>query len=154
MNQVKLFKWSTFFLLALNITMVIFFFFTKPNAPRNESHKPIHEILNLSDPQEKQFFELVKKHQDRMQEIGKRQNKIVTQYLLASGNDSNNTSNSLLSEAQVFETQKIEATRLHFIEVRGILNEDQLPNFQKFMRGAIHNILGENKNNRPRPKDL
>ena len=122
--------------------------------PRNEHHHPIHKILELSDQQEKLFLELVKKHQSKMEKIGQRQSKIVSQYLLATGEKSDSISNVLLNENQQLETQKIEATRLHFKEVRSILNENQMPNFHKFKKGAIHNILGGGKKNRPRPMDL
>lgn len=160
MNQLKFYKYSTLGLLLLNIAMIAFFVLTKPKRPPHHKKgmgtpEKIIDVLNLDEEQRTVFLESAKEHGNKVEEINQQQKSILKPYF-NSLIDSNNVSNldSLLTQYQNLERNKIELTYRHFQEVKTTLKKEQQANFEPFMKKVLEGILPENKKNPPSPKDF
>ena len=76
MKQVKFYKYTTIFLMILNLLMVAFFLITKPKKGHVNKKNAI-EILNLDKTQHEAFLEYVDKHKGLMQGFDKEQKQLL-----------------------------------------------------------------------------
>ena len=159
MKNIQFYKYATIGLLVLNLSMIAFFFFTKPkplhSKNRQDLSKTTIDILNLDQQQNTKFLQSAKEHQQQMKRIDSQQIKLLEPYftnLLDSKNDVN--SDTLLQQIQQLERNKIELTYQHFEEVKLMLNEEQKDDFELFITHALQMILSQKKKYHPPPKEF
>lgn len=147
MEQVKFFKYATFFLVALNISMVAFFFITKPKGiPPRHGNRNALEILELDKTQKATFLQYAEAHKALMKDLNKEQKVLLKTYFQTLVEDKNlEVTDSLLAEVQALEKQKIESTYEHLTDVKSILNKEQQSHFQEFIDRVYEMILAESK---------
>ena len=159
MNQVKFYKYIILGLVGLNIVVLAFFLLTK-SRPRHQPppknfQAEVVKIFGLDNQQASVFKELADGHKQRMKEIDKQQEKLLLRYFESLTNDSESTDKeSLLNQFQQLEREKIEVTYRHFEEIKKLLNKDQLPEFEEFMKSVTNKLLSSEKKNHSPPKDF
>jgi len=82
MSQSTFYKYVSIALLILNIGMLSFFFFTKPQGPhpgRLHNQNP-HDLLKLNQNQEDRFAALANEHIDLMKSYNDNQREILKSY--------------------------------------------------------------------------
>ena len=156
MQKLQFYKYSTWALLLLNLTMIAFFFITKPNPPhgKNFTEEAI-KILKLDEQQQTVFLKSAEKHGQQTGTISNRQSELLKPYFnsLITPNEAADL-DSLLNQVQHLEREKIEITYLHFQEVKALLKANQKADFETFMQKIQRIILLGGKKNPPPPKDF
>lgn len=148
MEQVKFYKYATITLVVLNIAMVAFFFLTKPKGKPHNGRKVV-EMLQLDEAQNDTFLKYVDTHKALMKGFNEKQKALLKTYFQTLTDTTNlAVTDSLLTEVQRLERQKIESTYEHLKDVRNILNEEQTPYFQEFMNKVYSRILSKDKKNK------
>lgn len=159
MVRVKFYQYAIWCLIGFNIAILIFFLIFRPQ-PRH-SNPPVNfrseviEMLELNKEQTAQLHSLADSHTRQMTELSDQQYRLLSPYfasLITSAENSDKQ--SLVLEYQRIEQEKIELTYHHFKEIRELLNEDQLPYFEEFVRRSIDRILLDRKKGPPPPKDF
>ncbi|MFK7950735.1 MAG: hypothetical protein AB8G11_24325 [Saprospiraceae bacterium] len=146
MEQVKFYKYATIFLVILNISMVAFFFLTKPKGIPPRGNKNAIEILKLDKTQKDTFLQYADIHKSLMKGFNKEQKALLKTYFQTLTDTTNIAiTDSLLTEVQALERKKIESTYEHLAEIKIILNEEQEPRYQQFMNRVYRMILAEGK---------
>ncbi len=150
MTKSLLYKYAAIGLLLLNISMIAFFFLTR--------HKPggkgmgfdfrpraIH-MLELDDEQKAAFVKLAEEHRQRIDAINEQQRSLLKP-VFKSLTDTNQTGaiNSITTEIEQLEGTKIAITYQHFQDVKSILREEQLPNYEVFLKEALGILLLDSK---------
>lgn len=144
MEQVKFYKYAMIFLAILNVSMVAFFLITKPKG--KPDNRNVIGILELDKTQKETFFQYAEAHKTLMNDFNKAQKAVLKTYFQTLTDTTNIAiTDSLLTEVQALEREKIESTYEHLKEVKTILNEEQKPHFQKFMNRVYKMILAESK---------
>lgn len=147
MKQIKFYKITTLVLLILNISVLTFFFITKPNpqhGPRgnNPYMKEVVKKLHLDEEQNVKFSESARKHNQKMVEISHAQKKLLKPYFLSISLENKAIDkDSILTEIQKLEVDKINETYLHFEEVKKLLKPEQQKSFEEFLSKAINKIM-------------
>ena len=154
MKQLQFYKYATWGLLILNVSMIAFFFLTAPPRPSGgeRAGKKAIDILRMDEDQNNSFLQYVQQHSNQVDNLDKQQLSLLKLYfknLISSSNKVN--SDSLLNKIQLFERQKIEFTYQHFLDVKSILKPDQQVHFEDFMEHAMDIILKVH-NKPPRPQ--
>lgn len=156
MEQIKFFKYTTIFLAILNISMIAFFFITKPKGkhPHHDGKKGnALEILKLDKTQKETFSEYADAHKALMKDFNEEQKTLLKTYFETLTDTTNIAiTDSLLTKVQVIEKQKIESTYEHLKDIQTILNKEQEPHFQEFMNQVYGRILAESKRNKKNRK--
>jgi hypothetical protein len=154
MSKLKIYQWSTWVLLLLNVAMIALFFLTKPKHPNNEPLRQSAKTeMNLTDQQYNLFKQSARKHQAQIQQLNDEQNRLLQLYF---GNLASNEvvkNDSLLGQLQNIEKQKISITYEHFREIKTLLKPEQYPAYEAFVQRAISRILKLDKKGPPSPKD-
>jgi len=154
MKTVQFYKYATFILLALNITLISFFFITKPKGNMGKPPLRALETLGLDKAQHDLFLASAKRHSTEMEGINEAQKKLLMPYF----NQLTNTkqtinSDSIFREVQQLERRKIEQTYQHFSEIKATLKDEQIDDFEGFMDRILQRILLTQKKSPPPPKD-
>ncbi len=157
MRNEQFFKYTTLFLLLINIGLICFFFFSKPNH-HHKNRRPnflnkAFEILELDDQQKNQFEKLAEQHHQEILKIERTQKQKLAEYFEPLKRD---TAHNLLLQKQnikALESQKIEVTYKHFLEVKKLLRDDQLDNFELFIDEFVQILLLRAKKNKKRAKE-
>ena len=155
MTQLKLYQFAAWGLLVLNLSMVAFFFLTKPAPPdRAEGQQFRNEamnILQLDEQQRTTFSELAATHNKEMNKLKKAQQDLLKPYFDHLLSEAGGVSpDSILLQYQQLEREKLVVTYQHFEDIKGILKEGQKDNFPKFMEEAIRALLRKREDG-PRP---
>ncbi|MEM9821456.1 MAG: hypothetical protein AAF985_10305 [Bacteroidota bacterium] len=144
MSQLNFFKYTTVGLLVLNVSMIAFFFLTKPRPPLNEgsAHHRVVKLLDLDKAQGEKFFQSARNHHDQLPLIEDRQKEALQTYFnsLLSAPDSIDLAPALEKIVQL-ERQKVVLTYQHFEEIRGMLKPEQVPKFESFMGEVLKTLL-------------
>ncbi len=157
MKQLQFYKYAALVLLLLNLSMIAFFFLTKPKPPHQGDgfQKRGPNIMNMDEKQHDLFLQSAKQHGQHMKAINKQQQDLLKPYFYSLIDSTKNTNpNATLNEVQDLERQKIESTYQHFQEVKSILKPEQQADFELFMNDVIERILMETKKNPPPPKEF
>lgn len=136
MEKEKLYKLIIGILLALNLLQLFGFLFApQPQAPQ-EGHfeNEAVKMLNLDAEQKEKFARFAEEHKEKMKNLYDEQTQLSSAYF-------NQTSDSLLNRIAQIETEKISATQQHFSDVKNLLNESQVANFEQFKKKALQSIL-------------
>jgi len=150
MSQLKFYKYSIWALLLLNVGVLAFFFLTKPHPPHHASpnnfQSEVVEILGLNNQQAANFKKLAEDHMHKTRSINEQQEKLLPPYFKSLTDLSKNIDKDrILDEFQQLERKKIEVTYQHFQDIKSILDENQLPQFEGFMNTFIERILTQGK---------
>lgn len=142
MSKFKIYQWSTWVLLLLNVSMIAFFFLTKPNHPNREPlFQSAKTEMNLSDDQYNLFTQSAEKHKAQIEQLNDKQKQVLQLYFGSlTSNDSINN-DSLLVQLQNTEKHKISITYEHFREIKTLLKPEQYPAYDAFVQRAIDRIL-------------
>lgn len=147
----------------MNIGVLSFFLLTKPdrsghhiNHPPNQKPRTdIMDILQLDAKQESTMHRFADYHNEEMKDIQKKQHDLITSYFQSVANDSISEENErTILQIQKLEKEKIEITQQHLLDVKSLLNEDQLIHFKEFVRAVSNLILSKEKKNPRPPKDF
>jgi len=156
MNKLKIYQWATWGLLFLNLAMLCFFMLTKPKHPNNINfNKAVKQEMNLNEEQEKLFLVSADKHKEQMAIISDRQKVLWQSYFTTlSSSDPLIKNDSIISELQNLETQKIAVTTTHFMEIKSFLKPDQYKGFAVFQQRLLERNFKKDKKIPPPPKDF
>lgn len=157
MKQLQFYKYATFALLAINLSIIGFLFFTHGRPPHPGEGENLFmraaEMMKLDPQQNEQFQEFAGAHAQKMRSINERQRDLLRPYFQSLIDPSLAIdSSAVLAEVQKLEAEKVEATYQHFAEVKAMLKPEQQPYFEEFMHQALRMILLE-PNNAPPPRD-
>lgn len=149
MEQIKFYKYCIALLIFLNVSILAFFFFTRPRVPHRGPHsfkKEVVETLKLDAQQENQFHELAENHSEKMQHIRLEQANLLHPYFesIAGGSEAINKE-SMISKYQELEIQKLEVTNEHFKEIKRLLTPNQMPHFKVVINNFIDRVLFDKK---------
>jgi len=152
MKSRQFFKYTTWAMLVLNLGLISLFFFRNLGPPNDLR---AIDTLKLDDEQHKFFLVLAQKHEMIIEDIAAQQKNLLRPYFKQLVNQDLKIDNEeLLMKMQLLESQKITSTYQHFLEIKNILKEDQVADFEGFMdRMLAHILVGNNKNPKP-PKDF
>ncbi|MEM8968959.1 MAG: hypothetical protein AAGE93_21255 [Bacteroidota bacterium] len=121
--------------------------------PRGENFQlQIAEILQLDTQQQTDLAQLAQQHGQQMRAIDREQRTLLRPYFynLIGSTDTVDTV-AILQEVSQLERDKIKVTHQHFQDIKALLTEEQLPNFEKFINRALDILLLDTKG-RPRPR--
>jgi periplasmic protein CpxP/Spy len=158
MNQIKFYKFAIGVLVLLNLSILAFFLFSQPKPPQ---HRPFTDFreeviksLKLEEHQADNFKRLATEHHQKMEKISRQQQQLLIPYFKSlSYDDLKIDKTSILDSVEVLEREKITITQQHLQEIKSSLSAEQIPLFKEFIDRFIENILGNNKNNPPPPKE-
>ena len=142
MSQLKFYKYAAFGLLVLNVSMLAFFFLTRPGPGRGGPQKPAIEHLGLDDAQHEEFLKFAHQHEDKMIIIEDQQKELLQAYFNTLVIASNTLDlPSTLERLTQLEKQKVELTYQHFSEIKAILKPNQIKDFESFMKHILKRLL-------------
>jgi hypothetical protein len=156
MNKLKIYQWATWSLLLLNLSIICFFILTKPKHPNNINfNNAIKQEMNLNEEQEKLFLESANKHREQMAIISDRQQALWQSYFKTlSSSDTLIKNDSIISELQNLEIQKIAVNTTHFTEIKSFLKPAQYKGFSVFQQKLLERNFKKGENMPPPPKDI
>lgn len=141
MKKETVYKITIGVLLALNLLQLIGFLFApKPQRMRVQKghfENEAVQILNLNNEQQKKFINFAEGHRDKMKILYDQQTELASEYF-------HQPNDSLLDLITKIETEKISTTQQHFSDVKSILNQNQISDFEKFKKKALQSILKKN----------
>lgn len=152
MKSTQFYQYATWGLLLLNLILLgILFMGIPPGAVGNRAV----DTLRLDKIQHEAFLTSAKKHEEIMKTLMVKQSALLKPYFQQLTNSNKEISNDPLFVAiNVLEKQKIEATYEHFKEIKNILREDQMPDFEAFIDRMLGRILVEKEKVPPSPKEM
>jgi periplasmic protein CpxP/Spy len=156
MNKLKIYQWATWCLLLLNLAMLCFFMLTKPKHPNNKNfNNAVKQEMNLNEEQVNLFLVSANKHIEQMAIISDRQQVLWQSYFkMLSSSGTLIKNDSIISELQNLETQKIAVTTTHFKEIKSFLMPAQYKGFSVFQQRLLERNFKKDKNMPPPPKDF
>ena len=154
MKTTQLYKYTTWFLLAVNIGMLLFLFFTMRPPPNREEGLAEHmkQTLNLTSEQMPIFTSSTEKYKQHVNMVSTQQKQILRAYFLTLV-DVPADKEALLLQLQQLEKQKIQNSYQHLQEIKNILSPDQIPDYKQFMAEALEIMLSDKKKPNLPPKD-
>ncbi|GAA5221261.1 hypothetical protein [Membranihabitans marinus] len=155
MNKNNIFKYSTIFLLLLNLALIGFIIFSKPKPPRlrdDNFKERIVSILKLDEDQNKEFSNLAMTHNQEINAINSEQQKLAHDYFNSVIKESDGEDSAeILKQLAQLENKKLTVTADHFHDVKNILRSDQLDQYPAFVDQVLGVLLmGNNKGPKPR----
>ena len=164
MKEIKFYKYAVLLLVLINLSIVGFLFFTRPEfhqRPPKHEHKArfknvAMDMLALDQQQRMQFELSAKTHHHKMDSLSNLQRKLLKPYFQSLANVPVKSSNkkSALNEIQRLEGEKIDVTYAHFQEVKSFLKDGQEEGYNRFVDEAVKILLFEPKKKPPPPKDF
>ncbi|WP_445748526.1 hypothetical protein [Polaribacter sp.] len=156
MNKLKIYQWATWSMLLLNISMLCFFMLTKQKHPNHKNfNNAVKQEMDLNEEQEKLFLVSAAKHSEQLAIISDKQQALWQSYFKTlSSSDTLIQNDSIISELQNLETQKIVVTTKHFKEIKSFLIPAQYKGFSVFQQRLLERNFKKDKNIPPPPKDF
>ncbi|MBT8229192.1 MAG: hypothetical protein KJO50_02965 [Bacteroidia bacterium] len=156
MKQLQFYKYAALGLLILNLSMITFFFLTKPKKPLHPGPggpEKAGDILKLDDQQTERFLKFAERHSRQIDIVDMQQRKLMKPYfksiITGEGTEIND---NRIEQALQLERKKIESTYSHFGDIKTLLKSEQQTNFEKFIDHALGKILKEQRKPPPPPK--
>lgn len=141
MTKLSLYKYAVALLVVINAGVLAFFLMRKP-PPRAGGRANPFEQLHLSPEQHEEAQDLARQHHEALKQLLHEEAattaayfSIVIEQPLAPASD------SLKAVIGQLQEQKIELTHAHFVELRGLLSEDQQALFPAFLDQSLGRIL-------------
>lgn len=155
MKQFQFYKYGMWCLLVLNLSLVAFFFLTKPKhpAPPNNGKKRAASILKLDKQQQDIFSDYADQHIRQVKGIEHQQRDLLKSYFnTLIDATANIDSDSLIIQIIQLEQEKIETTYQHFQDVKTILKQEQQEYFEAFINHVLRIFSNERNNPPPSPR--
>lgn len=158
MTTHKIFKIGLIIMVLINAALILFLFQRPQHHPsRAQRQSPllekISEKLNLTAKQKSQYIELAEQHRESIRRIEREQRKALKAYFdqLRSPDTSRD---SLQGSDKVldFERQKLNLTYSHFQDLKELLDEKQIAQFDLIIDDIIRVLLVEDKKMPPPPR--
>ena len=131
-------------LILVNFLIIIPLFIHNKNAPEHSNEQQ----LNLNQEQILSFKIFADEHHEEILALNKKQEKLIPSYFATLFEQSSASNrDSLATEIQSIESQKLKVTYEHFEDIKSILNPEQEKDFPEFVEGSLLRIMG--KNHRP-----
>ncbi len=152
MRPLQFYKYTTWGLLALNLLALGFFILNRP--PAHGGMRAI-DALKLDEKQHREFLISAKKHEGLINEVQLQQKELLRTYFnqLVTSTTERDRTNSLMMYEEL-ESQKIKVTYQHFKEIKDLLRQDQLADFESFITRMLKRILINSQRNDHPPKDF
>ncbi|MEL7146808.1 MAG: hypothetical protein AAFO69_10600 [Bacteroidota bacterium] len=145
----KIYKIGFFVLLAANIALIVFFTSTKPKHARpaqTDLKQEVASELGFSDDQRQAFKNLAKIHHQQMKDLKDKERELIKQYFAQLYSEQAEIpSSAMMDDIRFFQGEKVKVTYEHFIELKAICNEEQLPKFQQLMDKMTNVLLNEKR---------
>ncbi len=152
MGQLKFYKYAAGILLLLNVSMLVFFFLTRPphhgrGPMAGEKFKGrALKLLNLEATQYDHFLSYAEAHNQSIEAIKAEQQVLLKPYFESIADTAKVVDKgAVLAKVEALERQKVEKTYEHFTEVKNMLNTEQKANFPQFMNSALEKVLFKTK---------
>lgn len=156
MSESKFYKYATFGLILINLVILsVFFVGLKPlshGGPNRHLGKNPHDLLQLSESQKSEFYILAEAHIEKVKDIDREQKRALEKYFKQLTLQSQANEDSILTEVNKLESQKIRSTYEHLEEVKALLKDDQSIHFEKFIQHVLADVLGSRQERRPPPR--
>ena len=139
--------------------VLIGFMVARPKMPPRGNSQDLKQIiskkLNLDKEQQETYFELAKIHYELIAQIGQKQKPLIRDYFSALKHDEQNldVQDSLLSQINQFDRDKLVLTYTHFEDLKKVCNPEQLLVFEGIMDEIIQVLVGGQKKIPPPPRD-
>ncbi|MEM7512300.1 MAG: hypothetical protein AAF388_15300 [Bacteroidota bacterium] len=162
MKPLTFFKYTTIGLILLNIVVLGFFLMResqdvppRPPRPRTDFQLDAISMLRLSNEQESVFSNLAEEHETQIRKLNREQETLIIP-LFESITDPSIELDTLmvLEQFDQIQRQKLVLTRNHLLEIKDLLNEDQLPDFEIFVDRVMERTISKRKKRPARPQDF
>lgn len=124
-----------------------------PPFGKDPKMRMVHQ-LKLNDQQTEKFFELVTIHQQEMRKANEKEKELLEKYFAPLFENDQIFNEEILNQLLTQQQLKIEATKNHFQDLKGLLNENQIANYNEAVRLAIQNMLGGKQKPPHPPRDF
>lgn len=151
MRKENIWKYLLLGLMLLNVILISSLMLQrggKHPAPKQAFLEKASQLMELDEMQAVEFKKLAKKHREEMRQIHENQRKEVIHYFESTEQESE----AILLRIKEAESRKIETTSLHFKEVKELLRDDQMEQFQQFKKRALRSILHGGGKKPPPPR--
>lgn len=147
MTQSKFYKIIILCLSVLNVAILLYFLLHSSSIqkPRNiDTRSEVIEILQLDDEQAALFNDLADAHKSKMEELDKEKSNLIYAYFeTLSDTTEMDSMEGYLIELEAMESEKVEATYQHFIEIKSILTVEQLSEYEVFVDKITQKLLSK-----------
>ena len=143
-------------MICINI-LLLFLLFNRPpmlQKQKGDIMKHIGVKLNLNDQQKKQYFVLAEEHRNKMESLDRKQKDLLKTHfnLLKTDKNDSTYSQTRLTQLSDLEKEKITITYSHFEDLKSILEDEQLTQFDQIIDDILRVLINEQKNPPP-PRD-
>ena len=161
MKPLTFFKYTTIGLILLNIVVLGFFVLResqgppRPPRPRTDFQQDAIIMLGLTNEQEAAFSNLAEEHEQQIRKLNREQETLIIP-LFESVMDPSIELDSLvvLEQFDQIQRQKLVLTRNHLLEIKDLLNEEQLPDFEIFVDRVMERTISKGRKRPARPQDF
>lgn len=161
MKPLTFFKYTTIGLILLNVFVLSFFLLResqdrpRPPRPRTDFQQDAIIMLGLTYEQEAVFSELAEEHEQQIRKLNREQETLIVP-LFESVTDPTIELDSLtvLEQFDQIQRQKLVLTRNHLLEIKDLLNEEQLPDFEIFVDRVMERTISKRQKRPARPQDF
>lgn len=152
MQSTQFYKYATCIMVLLNLTILGFLFFRNPHGRKGSR---AIDTLKLDRQQHAAFLISAKQHETLMKGLMEKQQVLLKPYFQQLINaDGKVDEIQLLVTMHQLESQKIQSTYQHFKEVKAVLKEEQIADFELFMNRMLKKILLEKEKSPHPPKEF
>lgn len=152
MAQIKFYKLAIYGLIFLNLFVLGFVWLSSPQdrqdrpRPTNRFQEEVEDILVFTSEQQSIFDQSHDRHEREMRRINQEEEQLLLSYFDNIANPAGELDTArVFSRYQYLQRQKLILTQAHFSEIKEILNQDQLPGFQKLMERVAERIVSKRK---------
>ena len=148
MQSSQFYKYTTWAMVLLNLVLLGILIAGIP--PSGDRMRAI-DSLKLNGTQHDAFLASAKKHELLMTELVEKQRDLLRPYFQQLIKENEKVDKlQLFAQLKQLESQKLQSTYQHFEEIKNILTEEQMADFELFMNRMLEKILLE-REKKPRP---
>lgn len=152
MDQIKFYKFAIYGLILLNVLVLGFFLLSSSKQEMNRP-RPHHNFetevagfLEFTSDQQVVFDQSHDRHEKQMRRINQEEEELLLSYFDNIANPTEEMDSALvITQFQQLQRQKLVLTQQHFLEIKSILNTDQLVDFESLMRRVAERIVSRRK---------
>lgn len=152
MDQIRFYKFAIYGLILLNIVVLGFFLLSSPkrglHRPRPDSNfqAEVVDMLKFTNDQQIVFDQSHDRHEKQMRRTNQEEEKLLLSYFDNIASPSSELDTALFfTQFQQLQRQKLRLTQQHFLEIKAMLNEEQLPDFKRLMERVTERIVTRRK---------
>lgn len=143
MNKIKTLGTLAGVLAVINICLVIFLIMGRPKGPhpgpmgKENAEHFIKDKFQFDDAQMKAFQISKEKHMESSRAVQKELEVLSRSYYMTDGAGDVSVRDSLMTQINILSSEMYEINRMHFDEVKGICNPDQVAEMEGFINGLL-----------------